>query len=64
MAIIDFFDRGWGIDPNAAAYVMDDEVHTFDAVGTLSCRIANALLAMNLGREKVGAVWAANPPAA
>ena len=62
MAIIDFFDRGWDINPQASAYVIDDEIHSFETVGTLSCRIANALLAMNLGREKVGAVWAANHP--
>lgn len=62
MAIIDFFDRGWEIDPQAPAYVMDDAVYSFDDVGTLSCRIANALLAMGQGREKVGAVWAANHP--
>lgn len=62
MAIIDFFDRGWEIDPQAPAYVMGDTIHSFDEVGTLSCRIANALLAMGLGREKVGAVWAGNDP--
>ncbi|RIX79599.1 class I adenylate-forming enzyme family protein [Acidovorax cavernicola] len=62
MAIIDFFDRGWGIDPQAPAYVMDDESYSFDDIGTLSCRIANALLAAGMGREKVGAVWAANHP--
>lgn len=64
MAIIDFFDRGWQLDPNAAAYVMDDEVFTFNEVGTLSCRIANALLAAGMSREKVGAVWAGNHPTA
>ncbi|MHA7685511.1 class I adenylate-forming enzyme family protein [Cupriavidus sp. PET2-C1] len=64
MAIIDLFDRGWQIDPDAAAYVMDDEAFTFDAVGTLSCRIANALVAAGLGRGKVGAVWGANHPTA
>lgn len=64
MAIIDFFDRGWQIDPRAAAYVMDDEVFTFEQVGTLSCRIANALLAAGMGREQVSAVWAGNHPTA
>ncbi|MFD2644600.1 AMP-binding protein [Pseudomonas japonica] len=62
MAVIDFFDRGWQINPKAAAYVMEDKVFTFDEVGTLSCRIANALLAAGMGREKIGAVWAANHP--
>ncbi|MDF3882636.1 class I adenylate-forming enzyme family protein [Cupriavidus basilensis] len=64
MAIIDFFDRGWQIDPDAAAYVMDDELFTFDAVGTLSCRIAHALLAAGMGRGKIGAVLGANHPTA
>ncbi|SPS02398.1 class I adenylate-forming enzyme family protein [Cupriavidus taiwanensis] len=64
MAIIDFFDRGWQIDPNAAAYVMDEQVFTFEEVGTLSCRIANALLAAGMGRGKIGAVLGANHPTA
>ncbi|WP_431228984.1 class I adenylate-forming enzyme family protein [Burkholderia contaminans] len=64
MAIIDFFDRGWRINPDAAAYLMDDEVFTFEAIGTLSCRIANGLLDAGIRRETVGAVWATNHPVA
>ncbi len=60
MAIIDFFDRGWRIDPPGIAYVQDDRQFTFDEVGALSCRIANALLAAGFSRETKGAVWAGN----
>lgn len=60
MAIIDFFDRGWDIDGAAIAYVQGEDSFTFDAIGTLSCRIANRLLALGLPRETKGAVWAAN----
>ena len=60
MAIIDFFDRGWRINPTGAAYIQDDRRYSFDEVGELSCRIANGLLALGLPRETKGAVWAAN----
>jgi acyl-coenzyme A synthetase/AMP-(fatty) acid ligase len=60
MAIIDFFDRGWRINPQAAAYLQDERTFSFEEVGELSCRIANALLAAGFGREAKGAVWAGN----
>jgi acyl-CoA synthetase (AMP-forming)/AMP-acid ligase II len=60
MAIIDFFDRGWRINPTGAAYIQDDRQYNFDEVGELSCRIANGLLAMGLPKETKGAVWATN----
>ena len=60
MAIIDFFDRGWRINPTGAAYIQDDRRHSFDEVGELSCRIANGLLALGLPKETKGAVWATN----
>ncbi len=60
MAIIDFFDRGWRINPKGAAYVQDDRSYSFDEVGELSCRVANGLLAMGLPKETKGAVWAGN----
>jgi acyl-CoA synthetase (AMP-forming)/AMP-acid ligase II len=60
MAIIDFFDRGWRIDPQAVAYIQDDRSYTFAEVGELSCRIAHALLGAGYGRETKGAVWAGN----
>jgi acyl-CoA synthetase (AMP-forming)/AMP-acid ligase II len=60
MAIIDFFDRGWRINPQGEAYVQDDRRFTFDEVGELSCRIANGLLALGRHKETKGAVWAVN----
>ena len=60
MAIIDFFDRGWSINPHGAAYIQDERSYSFNEVGELSCRIANALLATGLPKETKGAVWALN----
>ena len=60
MAIIDFFDRGWRINPTGAAYIQDDRRYSFNEVGELSCRIANGLLAAGFPKETKGAVWAVN----
>ncbi len=60
MAIIDFFDRGWDMDGAAIAYIQDDRYWSFDEVGALSCRVANALLALGLPKETKGAVWSGN----
>jgi acyl-CoA synthetase (AMP-forming)/AMP-acid ligase II len=60
MAIIDFFDRGWRINPQGAAYIQDDRSYSFTEVGELSCRIANGLLALGLPKETKGAVWSTN----
>lgn len=60
MAIIDFFDRGWMINPKGVAYIQDDREFSFTEVGELSCRIANALLASGLPVQSRGAVWAVN----
>lgn len=60
MAIIDFFDRGWRMNPDGAAYIQDERRYSYTEVGELSCRIANALLATGLPKETKGAVWAGN----
>lgn len=60
MAIIDFFDRGWRINPTGSAYIQDDRHYSFNEVGEQSCRIANALLAAEFQKETKGAVWAVN----
>jgi acyl-CoA synthetase (AMP-forming)/AMP-acid ligase II len=60
MAIIDFFDRGWRINPEGAAYVQGERRYSFDEVGRLSCRIARALQAAGFGRGGKGAIWAGN----
>ena len=60
MAIIDFYDRGWKINPAGVAYVQDERSYTFTEVGELSCRIANKLLVLELPKETKGAVWSTN----
>ena len=60
MAIIDFFDRGWRINPTGIAYIQDERKYSFDEVGDLSCRIANQLLADGFAKGTRGAVWAGN----
>jgi acyl-CoA synthetase (AMP-forming)/AMP-acid ligase II len=60
MAIIDFFDRGWRINPTGTAYSQGDRDWSFNEVGELSCQIANALLAAGFPAGTKGAVWAGN----
>jgi acyl-CoA synthetase (AMP-forming)/AMP-acid ligase II len=60
MAIIDYFDRGWRINPHGAAYISDERLYSFTEIGELSCRIANQLLALGLAKETKGAVWSTN----
>jgi acyl-CoA synthetase (AMP-forming)/AMP-acid ligase II len=60
LAIIDFYDRGWLINPTGSAYIQDGRAYTYDEVGELSCRIANSLLALSLPKETKGAIWAGN----
>ena len=56
MAIIDFFDRGWSINPQGAAYLQDERSHTLTEVGGLSCRVAHELLSPGLPKQSKGAV--------
>lgn len=60
MAIIDFYDRGWDINPEGVAYIQGDRCYSFREVGELSCRIANCLLGFGLPRETKGAIWSGN----
>ncbi|MND50169.1 Long-chain-fatty-acid--CoA ligase FadD13 [compost metagenome] len=60
MAIIDFYDRGWAINPAGVAYIQDERRYTFNEVGELSCRVANKLLSLGLPKETKGAVWSTN----
>ena len=60
MAIIDFFDRGWRINPHGTAYIQGDRSFSFQEIGELSCRIANGLLAAGFEKEAKAAVWADN----
>lgn len=60
MAVIDFFDRGWALNPDGIAYIQDQRHFSYEAVGRQSCRIANQLLSLGLPKETKGAVWAGN----
>ena len=60
MAIIDYFDRGWRINPRGVAYLQDDREVSYQEAGELSCRIANALLAKGFAQGTKGAVWSNN----
>lgn len=64
MAIIDFFDRGWSIDPDALAFRSPTEDWSFDEAGQMSYRVANQLLADGLCRETKVAVLSPNAPLA
>lgn len=61
-AVIDFFDRGWRINPKGVAYTMEGKDFTYNEIGELSCRIANALLAAGFKKETKGAIWSLNHP--
>lgn len=60
MAIIDFFDRGWLLEPQGIAYVQGDESFTYHQIGELSCQIAYALQDAGFAQGIKGAVWAGN----
>lgn len=64
MAVIDFFDRGWRMDPAAVAYRSEAEAWTYDQAGRMSCRVANGLLGAGVVRETKVAVLAPNAPLA
>lgn len=64
MAVIDFFDRGWMINPNGSAYIIGDRAYTFNEIRDLSCQISHALLAAGLVKETKVAVWSLNDPIA
>ncbi len=64
MAAIDFFDRGWSMDPSKVAYRGVGEVWTYEQAGRLSCRIANRLLAEAGSGKATVAVLSPNLPTA
>jgi len=64
VAIIDFFDRGWRINPDGPAYVTDTEQWSYREAGQLSCRIARGLRAAGLSPDAKVAVLSPNTPTA
>lgn len=62
MVVIDFFDRGWRINPNGVAFHMDGQDFTYTEIYELSCKIANGLIEAGYQKENRGAVWSKNHP--
>ena len=60
MAVIDFFDRGFRIDPDGDYLLCGDQRYTYRQAHEITCRIANGLLARGFPKETKGAVWATN----
>lgn len=64
VAIIDFFDRGWRMNPHATAYIMDNDAWSYERAGSLSCRLAAALRSADLPADAKVAVLSPNSPLA
>ncbi|WP_123026544.1 class I adenylate-forming enzyme family protein [Mycolicibacterium stellerae] len=62
MRITDFFDRGWRLNRNGAAFVMDERTYSYTQAGELSCRIAQALSANGFAAGTKVAVLSPNDP--
>ncbi|SDH14349.1 class I adenylate-forming enzyme family protein [Agrococcus jejuensis] len=64
MAVIDFFDRGWALNPQGAAYVSTTGTWTYEEAGRTTCRVANALLDAGATSDTKVAVLSPNDPLA
>ena len=64
MAVIDFFDQGWTINPKGIAYVLNERAYSFSETRDLSCQISHALIAAGLPKQTKVAVWSLNSPTA
>ena len=62
MAIIDFFDRGCGIDPDGDYLIFGDQRTTYRDAQLFTNRVANGLIALGCRKEAKAAVWSANDP--
>jgi acyl-CoA synthetase (AMP-forming)/AMP-acid ligase II len=62
MAMTDFFDRGYVLNPQATAFICGDERWTFAESFGISCQVAHALLGLGLPAETKVAVLSANHP--
>lgn len=62
MAVIDFFDRGCGIDPDAEYLAFGAQRTSYREAQRFTHRVANGLLALGCGKEGKAAVWSANDP--
>ncbi len=64
MAVIELFDRGFGIHPDGVYLQADDYSCTYREARLRTCCIANRLLEKGLGQGVQGAVLAPNDPVA
>jgi acyl-CoA synthetase (AMP-forming)/AMP-acid ligase II len=64
MAVIDLFDRGFGISPDGVYLVGEGFSATYLETRARTCRIANQLIARGFPPESKGAVLAPNDPVA
>lgn len=62
MAIFDFFDRGYSLDGDATAFIMEGQRWSFNESYGITCQVANALLALGYPLETKAAVLSANHP--
>jgi acyl-CoA synthetase (AMP-forming)/AMP-acid ligase II len=62
MAMADFFDRGYALNPQATAYVMGDERWTYAEARDISCQVAHGLIGLGLPEESKVAVLSGNHP--
>jgi acyl-CoA synthetase (AMP-forming)/AMP-acid ligase II len=62
VAMSDFFDRGYALNPQGTAYIMGDERWTFADAHATSCQVAHALLDLGRPAETKAAVLSANNP--
>ena len=62
MAIIDYLDRGYSINPNGDYLIYGNRRYAYRDSVSFTYRIANGLLSLGCDKETKAAVWAANDP--
>lgn len=62
MALYDFFDRGYLVNPNGVAYEMGDQQWRFNDAHAFSCQVAHGLNSLGLAKGSKTAVLSANHP--
>lgn len=62
MALYDYFDRGCLVNPNGTAYIMGEHQWSFEEARGFSCKVAHALISLDLVKGTKTAVLSANHP--
>lgn len=62
MALADYFDRGYLVNPSGTAFVMGEQTWSFTEAYQLSCKVAHALLSLGVEQGTKTAVLSANHP--